>query len=145
MLRTLQRIVRRRSAPVKRRPVIVITEDDAHLREAYRRRFTRTHFTVRFAENGLRAEALLRESPPDLLICDVMMPEKDGWWVLEQFPKASRAFPILMITNLDDAETAQRCKALGADGHLVKKNMSLASLVATAERLLRRPGAPGAA
>ena len=138
---TLQHSARTRAAPVRKRPVIFIAEDDTVLQEAYRRRFARTRFTVYFARNGLQAETLLRKSPPDLLICDVMMPERDGWWVLQQFPRASRGYPVLMLTNLDDEETRRRCTALGADGFLVKKDMSLASLVATAEQLLQHPGA----
>jgi CheY-like chemotaxis protein len=120
-----------------RSQTILIAEDDPYLREAYIRRFARTPFVVRTARDGEEAVRLLRAQRPDLLICDVMMPRKDGWWVLEQFPKKRRTFPVVMLTNLEDEETRRRCAASGVEAHLVKKNMSLHTLVETVEQLLR--------
>ena len=115
---------------------ILIAEDDPLLREVYVRRFARTPFEVRTAKDGEEAVAMIKESAPDLLICDMMMPKKEGWWVLEQFPKETRPFPAIMLTNMEDDATRKRCADLGVDGYLVKKDMSLATLVAKAEELL---------
>lgn len=118
---------------------ILIAEDDPYLREAYLRRFARTPFAVRTAHDGEEAVHLIREQVPDLLICDVKMPGKDGWWVLEQFPKNQRTFPVVMLTNSEDDETRGRCATLGVDAFLVKKDMSLHTLVETVGQLLRCP------
>ncbi len=121
-------------------PNILIVEDDPYLREAYIRRFARTQFAVRTASDGEEGVRLIKEQAPDLLICDIMMPGKDGWWVLQQFPKKKRAFAVLMLTNLEDEETRSRCAELGADGYLVKKDMSLHTLISTAEQFLQQKG-----
>jgi CheY-like chemotaxis protein len=116
---------------------ILIAEDDPYLREAYLRRFARTSFSVRTAHDGEEAVAMIQEQTPDLLICDIMMPGKDGWWVLSQLPKKKRLFPVIMLTNLEDDETQEQCKRNAVDGYLVKKDMSLKTLVETAEHLLK--------
>jgi CheY-like chemotaxis protein len=121
-------------------PSILIAEDDPYLRAAYVRRFARTPLRVRVAHDGAEAARLIGEEAPDLLICDIMMPVHDGWWVLEQYPKASRSFPVIMLTNLADEATRTRCDRLGVDGFLVKSEMSLRTLVETAERLLHPQG-----
>jgi len=117
---------------------ILIAEDDPVLREAYLRRFARTSFKVRTAENGEEAVSMIKAQVPDLLICDIMMPVQDGIWVLEQFPKDDRKFPVIMLTNFGDDATRDRCKALGMDGYLVKKDMSLATLVEMAENFVQK-------
>lgn len=115
---------------------ILIVEDDPFLREAYLRRFKRTRFAVRTANDGAEAVQMIRQCPPDLLLCDVMLPQHDGWWVLEQCPRPPRTFPVIMLTNLADAASRQRGDALGADSYFVKAGMSLHALVEMAERLL---------
>jgi two-component system, sensor histidine kinase and response regulator len=117
---------------------ILIAEDDPVLREAYIRRFKLTDFVVSIAENGDMAAKMIRQRTPDLLICDIMMPVHDGIWVLQQFPKKSRTFPVIMLTNLADDETREKCKKLGMDDYFVKKDMSLHSLIEMAERLLKQ-------
>jgi DNA-binding response OmpR family regulator len=117
---------------------ILIAEDDPVLREAYVRKFALTDFILNVAENGEQAAAIIRERTPDLLICDIMMPVHDGMWVLEQFPKKSRPFPVIMLTNLGDDATRERCKKLGMDDYFIKKDMSLHTLVEMAEKLLKQ-------
>jgi CheY-like chemotaxis protein len=119
-------------------PDILIAEDDPVLREAYLRRFARTNFNVRAAENGDQTVRMINEKTPDLLICDILMPVRDGIWVLEQFPKKSRKFPVIMLTNLGDDASREKCAALGMDGYLIKKDMSLHLLVETAENLTQK-------
>ena len=115
---------------------ILIAEDDPVLREAYKRRFARTDYTVKLAANGEEAVEMIRAEAPSLLICDVMMPGKDGWWVLEQNPKEKRTFPVIMLTNLEDDATHDNCAKHGVDDYLVKKDMSLHTLVETTDKLL---------
>jgi DNA-binding response OmpR family regulator len=115
---------------------ILIVDDDEVLRGVYTRRFAQTDLSIRTAANGQQAFDMIAQEVPELVICDVMMPDKDGWWLLEQFPKGSRTFRIVMLTNLDDVATKQKCMELGADGCLVKKDMSLRTLIETAEKLL---------
>lgn len=115
---------------------IIIAEDDPYLREAYERRFARTPFQVHTVDNAEKALDAIRQQPPDVLICDIMMPGKQGWWVLEQLPKDKRSFPVIMLTNQENDDMREKCEQLGADGYFVKSKMSLSSLVDMAQNIL---------
>jgi DNA-binding response OmpR family regulator len=117
---------------------ILIVDDDSLLRAVYKRRFSKTPFNVMIAEDAENAAAMIRSFPPDLLICDILMPGKDGWWLLGQFPKTQRSFPVIVLTNLDDEDTKQRCEDLEVDDYVVKKNMSLSKLTEKATSLLEK-------
>jgi len=74
------------------------------------------------AENGLQALDILQARPIDLVLLDVMMPEMDGYQVLEKMKAEPRwrEIPVIMITALDDLESAVKCIADGAEDYLLK-------------------------
>ena len=74
------------------------------------------------AENGARALEQVEQEPPDLILLDIMMPEPDGFEVLERLKKNERhaAIPVIMITALDEMASAAKCIQLGADDYLTK-------------------------
>jgi CheY-like chemotaxis protein len=80
-------------------PVLVV-DDDPALRELIRRILEREGYRVAEAENGRAALARIRETPPGLILLDLMMPEMDGFEFLAEFRKqdAWRMVPIIVIT-----------------------------------------------
>lgn len=123
---------------------ILFAEDDPILQSIYMKKFSLAGYGVRGASNGEEAIAALNESAPDLLILDINMPKVDGFQVLEKFPKASRKYPIILLTNYDSDEVRKRGEELGADDFFVKKDMTIRSLITMAENLLSKTGAaPG--
>jgi PAS domain S-box-containing protein len=80
-------------------PVLVV-DDDPALRELIRRILEREGYRVADAENGRAALARIRETPPGLILLDLMMPEMDGFEFLAEFRKqdAWRMVPIIVIT-----------------------------------------------
>lgn len=116
---------------------IVIAEDDAVLREVYQKKFTISGYKIRLAQNGEEAVALIAQKMPDIAILDVHMPILDGFGVLEKFPRDKRAFPVIMLTNFGDEKSKTRGKELGADDYFVKSEMTIKSLLAMVEALLK--------
>ncbi len=114
---------------------ILIAEDDAVLRNLYVKKFNMEGYETRTAEDGEQAIALIKAEKPDLLICDIHMPKVDGFQVLKEFPRGSRPFPIIMLTNFDQADFKLRAQELGADDYFVKKDMTIRSLVEMVEKL----------
>ncbi len=74
------------------------------------------------AENGHQALEQLKNNQFDLVLLDVMMPEVDGYEVLEQMKadKNLRNIPVIMITALDDMESTVKCIESGAADYLLK-------------------------
>ena len=81
---------------------ILFAEDDTLLRNIYAKKFTMAGYDVRPAADGEEAIMLLSKEPtPDLVVLDISMPKADGFQVLERFPKTSRTYPVIMLTNFD--------------------------------------------
>ena len=79
-------------------------------------------YTALGAENGRVGLDLARSDPPDLILCDVMMPEMDGFAVLEALRAEPRfaEIPFIFLTALDDRSSMRRGMNLGADDYLPK-------------------------
>lgn len=116
---------------------ILIAEDDAVLREVYTKKFTLSGYTIRTAENGEEAIAEIQKKVPDILVLDINMPIVDGFGVLEKYPKATRTFPIIMLTNFGDEKNRERGVELGADDYFIKSEMTIRKLLEMVETLLK--------
>jgi CheY-like chemotaxis protein/tRNA A-37 threonylcarbamoyl transferase component Bud32 len=113
------------AAPVEVKPSqarILIVDDGAENREVLRRRLEREGHAVETAENGRRALELVAERPYDLVLLDVLMPELDGYAVLDALKgsPATRDIPVIMISALDELEGIVRCIERGAEDYLHK-------------------------
>jgi len=102
--------------------VILIVDDNAENREMLGRRLAREGHQVVLATGGRDALGLLREQRIDLVLLDVMMPDLDGYAVLQQLKAdpALRDVPVLMISALDEIESVVRCIEMGAEDYLPK-------------------------
>jgi CheY-like chemotaxis protein len=77
---------------------------------------------VAAVENGLRALERLQSEKFDLVLLDVLMPEMDGYQLLEHTKRdpALRDIPVIMISSLDEIESVVRCIEQGAEDYLPK-------------------------
>jgi CheY-like chemotaxis protein len=105
-----------------RRARILVVDDGAENRDVLRRRLERSGHAVETAEHGRRALELLAARPFDLVLLDVMMPELDGFTVLEAIKgdPALRDIPVIMISALDEMPSIVRCIERGAEDFLHK-------------------------
>jgi adenylate cyclase len=79
-------------------------------------------YRVKVATNGAKALELATSNPPDLILLDVMMPELNGYEVLERLRADPRLrhIPVIMISAVDQIESVIRCIKLGAEDYLPK-------------------------
>ena len=104
--------------PQGRNQVLVIDDEDT-VRHLMRRLLVREGFDVVTASNGDEGLELARKLRPSLITLDVLMPERDGWSVLQELksdPELS-AIPVLMLTICDDKGKGY---ALGASEYMIK-------------------------
>lgn len=120
-------------------PVVVVIDDEPSILEVSQRYFEHAGFTVYTAVNGSSGLALVRAIQPDLVVLDVMLPELNGFQVLEMI-RAESNTPVLMLTARGEEIDRLRGLESGADDYLVKP-FSPRELVARAKAILRR-GAP---
>jgi len=101
---------------------ILVVDDNAENREMLARRLGREGFEVLRAAGGAEALTLLETTNVDLVLLDVMMPDINGYDVLQRLKANERLrdIPVLMISSLDEEESVARCIELGADDFLPK-------------------------
>jgi adenylate cyclase len=108
--------------PVKPRSVILVVDDSEENRDMLARRLRRQGHEVATANGGQSGLDLLARTPVDLVLLDVMMPDLDGYAVLQRIKDdpALRDIPVVMISALDELDSVVRCIQLGADDYLGK-------------------------
>src|SRR4029077_10011243 len=96
---------------------ILVIEDNEGVREEIVEILRFEGYDVRDAENGRLGLQLVKQWPPDLVICDLMMPELDGYATLEAMraDPASAATPFLCLTARCERRDMRRAMELGAD------------------------------
>ena len=101
---------------------ILIIEDEPQIRENVREILHLSDFDTLVAENGLRGLELAKDKHPDLIICDLMMPELDGYGVLTQLRQNSdtATIPVIFLTAKSEWSDLRRGMELGADDYLTK-------------------------
>ncbi len=102
--------------------VVLVVDDIEANRDVLSRRLQRQGYEVARAENGRQALEKLRAEKFDLVLLDIMMPEMDGYEVLQRLKAddASRHIPVIMISALNELDSVVRCIELGAEDYLPK-------------------------
>jgi DNA-binding response OmpR family regulator len=116
---------------------IVIAEDDDSMALGLQRILEREGHTVERARDGAEAAKLARDTRPDLLILDIMMPRKDGLSVIRELRARGERVAILVLSAKGQESDKVLGLELGADDYLVKP-FSIAELVARVNVQLRR-------
>ena len=101
---------------------VLVVDDNEINRDMLRRRLEREGHTVRCAENGRQALEMLRAEACDLVLLDILMPDINGYQVLEAMKgdPELRHVPVIMISALDEIDSVVRCIEIGAEDYLPK-------------------------
>ncbi|RYF90171.1 MAG: response regulator [Caulobacteraceae bacterium] len=121
--------------------MVLVVDDDEHIRALLRTRLELDGLTTTSANDGIEALAQLATSRPAAMLLDVSMPRMDGFQLLETLRNTRRTPPpTLMLTARNAADDVRRAIALGAKDYLAKPfNDQL--LLRRVRRLLRTPAA----
>jgi CRP/FNR family transcriptional regulator, cyclic AMP receptor protein len=101
---------------------ILLIEDDADMRENTAEILELAGYRVNKAENGKRGVEAARKEMPDLVLCDIMMPELDGYGVLHMLGRnpATAEVPFIFLSAKAERGDVRRGMDLGADDYLTK-------------------------
>ena len=116
---------------------LLLVEDYAPLRESLGQALEEEGFTVDVAADGDAGLWQARMGDHDVIILDIVLPQRDGLSVLEQLRGSGRRTPVLLLTARDTVADRVEGLNLGADDYLVKP-FALAELIARVRALVRR-------
>ncbi|MCS7201926.1 MAG: response regulator transcription factor [Dictyoglomus sp.] len=115
---------------------ILLVEDDKGIVNSLFLLLTKEGYKVETAYNGIEALEKFKTFNPDLILLDLLLPEKDGWEVCKEIRKSSNV-PIIMLTAKDQEIDKVIGLKLGADDYITKP-FGAKELLARIEAVLRR-------
>jgi len=118
---------------------VLVVDDEPALTDVVATVLRYEGWAVRTAATGSQALTEFRSFSPDLVVLDVMLPDLDGFEVLQRLRSNGVQTPVLFLTARDATEDRVRGLTLGGDDYVVKP-FSLEELVARLRALLRRAG-----
>jgi len=116
---------------------ILIAEDSRSLQRSLRVALRKSGYAVDVADDGNTAGWLAGSNPYDLILLDLMLPQRNGLDLLQQWKKEGRETPVLILTALNSVDDRVTGLKTGADDYLTKP-FALEELLARIEALLRR-------
>lgn len=119
---------------------VLIIDDDEVLLRMYGTKLTNDGFQVVIQKDGLGATEKIREERPDLVLLDIMLPQKDGLTILAEIKKdnLTKNIPVVMMTNLaGDEEKRHQSLDLGASAYLIKSDTTPQAIVDQVETVLK--------
>jgi len=119
-----------------RNRMILVVDDEERMARFIRLNLEHDGFQVVEAYRGMKAIQVLRESLPDLVLLDVMMPDLDGFEVLRMIRESS-SVPVIMLTAKGEEDDRVHGLELGADDYITKP-FSPRELVSRVKAVLRR-------
>ena len=116
---------------------ILVIEDEKHLAEGLRLNLSLKNYEVEIASDGVEGLKLWKSINPDLIILDLMLPELDGFKVLEEIRLFDDRVPILILSAKSAVEDKIRCLKKGVDDYM-SKPFNLDEFLLRVERILQR-------
>jgi len=106
---------------VDRRSMLVVDDNEMN-RDLLSPHIERQVHMVAVAENGRQALEIMKTRTFDLILLDIIMPEMNGYQVLQQLKSQDtwRDIPVIMISALEEMNSVIRCIEMGADDYLPK-------------------------
>ena len=119
---------------------IIVVEDEQILQKALSIELLGSGFEVMSALDGQAGLVLIEKEIPDLVLLDLTMPKMNGFDVLKAMKSkdATKAIPVIILSNLGQDEDKERAMSLGATDYFVKSGTDLTLLTKKIEQLLQK-------
>ncbi len=117
---------------------ILVIDDSANSREIQKSILETARFTVSTAQDGIDGLAKMRQEDFHLIITDISMPRMDGFTFIENVRREKKyhGIPIIVVSNVEDAESKQRAHDLGANRYIVKSDFDRNNLLENVQNLI---------
>ena len=117
---------------------VLLAEDDPFLIDIYSTKFKSVGFDLSLADSGDKVLPKLKESKPDILLLDIVLPGMSGWEALAEIKKDSQfnGLKIIVLSNLGQKSEVEKGIEMGADGYLIKAHYTPTQIVEEIKKLL---------
>ena len=119
------------------RTTVLIIDDDKEITEGLAAFLERSGFSCIVAENGKQGIEVMQCETPDLILCDVIMPEMDGREFLRDLRMKKKQIPLIMLTRIETSSEKIMSLEEGADDY-INKPFEPMELIARIKAVLRR-------
>ncbi len=116
---------------------ILIAEDEKPVAKALALKLEHEGYTATMVENGSDAVKKIKTEKFDCIVLDLMMPVMDGFEVLQELQELHSEVPVLVASNLAQAEDIERAKKLGAENYYVKSDTPLTQVVSQVQTMIK--------
>jgi len=117
---------------------ILIADDEKPMANALELKLNHSGFEAKAVYNGQQAlDEIEKNGPYDLMLLDLMMPEVDGFAVLEKLKEKGNKMPVIVATNLSQETDIEKTKKLGAVDYFVKSDTSVTEVVEHVKKALK--------
>lgn len=115
-------MIQQKISKVAKQSTVLVVDDNSSVRDLLASRLESRGYAVKTAVNGRDALAILRQNPFDLVLLDIMMPEMNGYQLLEQLQKEPdfQHIPVIVLSAMNDMNSVIKCIELGAEDYLFK-------------------------
>lgn len=119
---------------------IAIIEDDQLIAQMYRMKLESEGYNVNVAVNGMTGIEMVENTKPDLILLDLTLPDIEGDVVLDGIRHIDTALatPVVILTNLDDADAPMQLAKWDIDDYIVKANSTPRQVVSRVAEILKR-------
>jgi two-component system chemotaxis sensor kinase CheA len=109
---------------------ILIIEDESSMRNSLEEFFSEEGFEVTTAMDGASGYEMIRSKKFDVILLDIILPRMDGFEILNKIKEEGLEHaPIVLLTNLGEAENIQKALDLGATTYLIKSDYQLREII----------------
>ncbi len=117
---------------------VLLVEDELSLRELYEEVLKDAGYSVDHASDGEEAVVKINKGDWGVLILDIMLPRLDGLEILKKIKATPslREKPIIVYSNLDNADIMQQCKDAGVSSYLVKSDIDPSTFIDEVQKYL---------
>ena len=118
---------------------LLLIEDDKFFQKFYAYKLKEQNFEIELASDGVEGMAKMQASPPNLILLDLIMPNMDGFQVLEEKIKnpALTSIPVIVFSTLGQEQDIERAKKLGAKEYVNKSFFDFETLLAKINAVIK--------
>lgn len=109
---------------------ILLVEDDKMICSMYKTKLEQEKFEITTAEDGAKGLDMAVQIMPDLILLDIILPQIDGFAVLQELKLGAKTknIPVIMLTNLGTSDDKAKAEQYGSDGYIVKSENTPAQI-----------------